>query len=181
MPYDNLSLASAGLQTDFAPKLPHRLISWISRLTSPTRAMPPVDVTPPAHMQLRQLLDRHPQARTVFAHLAAVEMCLEIEGVDVLADLPWGVLERAQAELLSISGGFDVQPLLELLSAPPSSTLAQLPAPSVRKRADISLAAPKIENLEVDEVDEEAYLTALIEWEESAHMGCTTREAGCAD
>jgi hypothetical protein len=181
MPYDNLSLASTGLQADFTPKLPRRLISWISRLTSPTRAMPPAETPPPAHVLLQQLLDRHPQARTVFAHLAAVEMCLQMEGVDVLEDLPWCVLEQAQAELLSISGGSDVQPLLELLFGPQPSTLAQPPAPSLQARADIPLASPKIENLEVDEVDEEAYLSALLEWEESAHMGCTTREAGYAN
>ncbi len=176
MPYDNRSLASTSLQTGFAPKLPRRLISWISRLTSPKCTMPPTDAPLPVHALLQQLLDRHPQARTVFAHLAAVEMCLQMEGVDVLEDLPWSVLERAQAELLSIAGDSNIQPLLELLGGPDSSTLAQLPASSLQTRADIPLAPPKIENLEVDEVDEEAYLTALLEWEESAHMRCTTQE-----
>lgn len=181
MPYDKRSLASPGLQPAFAPKLPHRLISWISRLTSAKCAMPPTDAPLPAHALLEQLLDRHPQARTVFAHLAAVEMCLQMEGVDVLEDLPWSVLERAQAELLSIAGDSDVQPLLELLSVPHSSTPPQQPASSLQTRADIPFAPPKIENLEVDEVDEEAYLTALLEWEESAPMGCTTREVRCAN
>ena len=176
MPYDNRSLASTGLQTAVAPKLPRRLISWISRLTSPRCTMPPADAPIPAHALLQQLLDRHPQARTVFAHLAAVEMCLQMEGVDVVEDLPWSVLERAQAELLSIAGDCDIQPLLELLVGPDSSTLAQPPAASLQTRADIPLAPPKIENLEVDEVDEEAYLTALLEWEESTSHGMHTPE-----
>lgn len=177
MPYDNLSLASTGLQTALAPKLPHRLISWISRWTSPKGAMPSTDAPLPARALLQQLLDRHPQARTVFSHLAAVEICLQMEGVDVLGDLPWGVLERAQAELLSIAGDTDVQPLLELLAAPRSSNLAQPPASSLQTRTNILLAPPRIENLEVEEVDEEVYLSALVEWEESAPMGCTALES----
>jgi hypothetical protein len=170
MPYDNLLLAAQGPQLPFAPTLPHRLISWITRWASPKGSVDPVDAPLPAQALLLRLLNRHPEARVVFPHLAAVERCLQIEGVAALADMPAGVLKKAQAELRSISGESDVQPLLELLASPHHSKPSQQLAPSLQTAARTAFATPRIENLEVDEVDEEVYLAAVLEWEESAPM-----------
>jgi hypothetical protein len=169
MPYHSLSLAARGLQPFSAPTLPHRLISWITRRAPSGCTEDPVDAPLSAQALLQHLLDRHPQAREVFAHLASVEKCLQLEGVGAVGDLSGGTLQRARAELLSLAGESDVQPLLELLANRRRPPLAQEPAPSFQMRACTVAAPPRIENLEVDEVDEEAYLTALLQWDESAH------------
>ncbi len=49
--------------------------------------------------QLSQLLRRHPRARAIFRHLAAVEHALRVPGACAFADLPPCVLRAAQAQL----------------------------------------------------------------------------------
>jgi hypothetical protein len=171
MTNDSPSLAARGFHPSIAPTLPHRLISWITRRASPGCNEDPADAPLCAQGLLKQLLDRHPQARGVFTHLAAVERCLRVEGVAALGDLSAGTLERARAELLSISGASDVRCLLDLLAEPHHPRPAQEIAPSMQMREGPVNPLPGIENLEVDEVDEQAYLTAVMEWEESVHAG----------
>jgi hypothetical protein len=54
------------------------------------------------HRQLSQLLGRHPRARAIFRHLAAVEHVLRRKGASAIAELPPVVLRKAQEQLLTL-------------------------------------------------------------------------------
>lgn len=167
MPYDSRSFAMPVCEAAAGPTLARRLISWITRRASPARAEDPADAPVSAQALLRQLLDRHPQARGVFPHLASVERCLHIRGVEALADMSAGALDRARGELLSIASPSEVQLLLELFAGPHRAPSAEPLAPSFQATAASVKPLPRIENLDVEEVEEEAYLTVLLEWSES--------------
>lgn len=74
--------------------------------------------------ELRAVLDRHPAARSVLPHLAAVERGLRHKGLAAFADFPPGVLRKALVQL-------------EPLCADPSATgLAALRAQLVTRTLD---------------------------------------------
>ena len=52
--------------------------------------------------QLSQLLRRHPRARSIFRHLAAVEHSLRVPGASAFAELPASVLRAAQQQLQTL-------------------------------------------------------------------------------
>jgi hypothetical protein len=64
---------------------------------------------------LRRVLDRHPGARKVFPHLAMMERALRRRGEAGLHRLPPPLLERACAQLASVTTGDETAEFAELL------------------------------------------------------------------
>lgn len=87
--------------------------------------------------ELRAVLDRHPAARSVLPHLAAIERGLRHKGLAAFADFPVGVLRKALVQLEPLCG--DAAPGLSALRAQlVTRTLEDQPAPDRAAPALIS-------------------------------------------
>jgi hypothetical protein len=138
------------------------------------RAPAPTDaVLLRAQNALRQVLDRHPQARHVFAHLALLEQGLAHMGVRILPRLSRHSLERVRRQLLTVASDAEARPLLELLQpvidaqAAPRSAPASEPAPEPALEPVDDFQLSRFGSPEISEVDATTYFEAMRAWQDT--------------
>lgn len=98
--------------------------------------------------QLRALLKRHPNARSVLRHLGYVEAALRKQGAEALDEVPVDVLKAALQQLESLVTNWQQEGLAELRSR---LAVAVVERAEVQAAADAAAAAhPKTDAMDVD-------------------------------
>lgn len=98
--------------------------------------------------QLRALLKRHPQSRSVLRHLGYVEAALRKQGAEALDEVPVDVLKAALQQLEGLVTNWQQEGLAELRSRLAVAVVDR--AAEEAAAAEAAAAAPKSDLLDVD-------------------------------
>jgi hypothetical protein len=155
--------------------LPVRLKRWLAARrpptpasTAPARKRSFEDLDPAvesAQAALSTILDRHPQARQVFAQLALLEHGLTRLGARMLDRLSPRAREQMRRQLLSVATEAEARPVLDLLQPPAEA--AEALEPETTQPPTTEFLPSRFDAPEIAEVDATTYFDAVRAWQDT--------------